>query len=413
MKLSFFHTQLPVKERKSLFMLFHLYIAQTIPMCFFSTAIPVIMRQEQFSLSIIGLLQLIKLPWIIKFLWAPAVDCHCRSGRDYKRWIMVAEFIYAFFLIGIAFLDVATNFIWIIVLIVFSLVTSATQDIATDALAIRLFDRKGKGLANSMQSMGSFGGAIVGSGLALIILQQLGWSFVLPALAVFVLIALIPLWRNKKLHLQERPKHAPASTKDILRFFQQPGIGRQLFFLLFFYAGIIGLLAMLRPYLVDLGYDLKQIGWMSGIVGTSAAFLTSFVAGFMVRRKGRAFARRCFGSFIFLATLFFVSLSFIHPSSWQLYLAIILLWSSYGAGTVIVYTTAMDVVRPGREGTDFTLQIVITHLGGILISILSGFVAQHYGYASLFMMESAIAFLSLIYIFVVPIEIKKNETIAY
>ncbi len=48
---------------------FCLYIAQTIPMSFFSTVIPVMMRQENFSLSAIGLLQLIKLPWILKFLW--------------------------------------------------------------------------------------------------------------------------------------------------------------------------------------------------------------------------------------------------------------------------------------------------------------------------------------------------------
>lgn len=34
---------------------FCLYIAQTIPMSFFSTVIPVMMRQENFSLSAIGL----------------------------------------------------------------------------------------------------------------------------------------------------------------------------------------------------------------------------------------------------------------------------------------------------------------------------------------------------------------------
>ena len=37
---------------------FCLYIAQTIPMSFFSTVIPVMMRQENFSLSAIGLLRL-------------------------------------------------------------------------------------------------------------------------------------------------------------------------------------------------------------------------------------------------------------------------------------------------------------------------------------------------------------------
>lgn len=47
---------------------FCLYIAQNIPMSFFSTVIPVMMRQEEFSLSSIGMLQLMKLPWILKFL---------------------------------------------------------------------------------------------------------------------------------------------------------------------------------------------------------------------------------------------------------------------------------------------------------------------------------------------------------
>ncbi|MBP8011770.1 MAG: MFS transporter, partial [Parabacteroides sp.] len=56
---------------------FCLYIAQSIPMSFFSTVIPVMMRQENFSLASIGLLQLIKLPWILKFLWSPLVDRNC------------------------------------------------------------------------------------------------------------------------------------------------------------------------------------------------------------------------------------------------------------------------------------------------------------------------------------------------
>ncbi|MFW6225134.1 MAG: MFS transporter, partial [Bacteroidota bacterium] len=44
------------------FVLFTLYIAQSIPMSFFSTIVPVIMRQENFSLESIGLIQLVKIP---------------------------------------------------------------------------------------------------------------------------------------------------------------------------------------------------------------------------------------------------------------------------------------------------------------------------------------------------------------
>ncbi|TFH48248.1 MAG: MFS transporter, partial [Bacteroidia bacterium] len=48
--------------------LFSLYIAQSIPMSFFSTVVPVIIRQENYSLESIGLMQLVKLPWIVKFM---------------------------------------------------------------------------------------------------------------------------------------------------------------------------------------------------------------------------------------------------------------------------------------------------------------------------------------------------------
>jgi 3-hydroxyisobutyrate dehydrogenase-like beta-hydroxyacid dehydrogenase len=68
------------------------------------------------------------------------------------------------------------------------------------------------------------------------------------------------------------------------------------------------------------------------------------------------------------------------------------------ATTIVVYTTAMDCVRPGREGTDFTIQTVITHLSGMLMAILSGRIADHTGYHGLFFFEASIALISLIYI---------------
>ena len=92
-----------------------LYLAQSIPMSFFSTVMPVIMRTENFSLTSIGLIQLIKLPWIIKFLWAPMIDRSSNSLGKYKQWIMLSELFYALIIFGIGFLSLETNFTSIIV----------------------------------------------------------------------------------------------------------------------------------------------------------------------------------------------------------------------------------------------------------------------------------------------------------
>ena len=47
------------KEIKKYYTLLSLYLAQSIPMSFFSTVIPVIMRMENYSLESIGYIQLI------------------------------------------------------------------------------------------------------------------------------------------------------------------------------------------------------------------------------------------------------------------------------------------------------------------------------------------------------------------
>ena len=69
--------------------------------------------------------------------------------------------------------------------------------------------------------------------------------------------------------------------------------------------------------------------------------------------------------------------------------------------TIVVYTTAMDCVRKGYEGTDFTIQTVITHLSGMLMAAIAGKVAGSLGYANLFLFESCIALFSLIYILLI------------
>ena len=90
--------------------LFSLYIAQSVPMSFFSTVVPVIMRQEHYSLEAIGLMQLVKLPWILKFLWAPLVDRNAATSRQLKRWIFLSEIFYALVIVSISYFSLQVDF---------------------------------------------------------------------------------------------------------------------------------------------------------------------------------------------------------------------------------------------------------------------------------------------------------------
>lgn len=140
------------------------------------------------------------------------VDRHAVTTGDYKRWIFSSELIYAVLIFAVAFLDFKTDFYMIIALIIISFIASATQDIATDALAVLSFSRKDKSLANSMQSMGSFGGSMIGGGVLLLLFKQLGWNSLLPCVALFVIVALLPLLFNKGIVIQ--PKGTPRAGKE-------------------------------------------------------------------------------------------------------------------------------------------------------------------------------------------------------
>ena len=387
--------------------LFSLYIAQSIPMSFFSTVMPVIMRQEHYSLESIGLLQLIKLPWIVKFFWAPLVDNHARSGRLIRRWIISSELFYAAVIVAVGFFDLQTDFRLIIFLIVIAFIASATQDIATDIFAIHVLKSHEKGLGNSMQSSGSFVGSLMGTGVLLFAFYYMGWQNLLFLLAAFVLFAIIPLmvYRPKlKIDEEERKR---INVFDIFRFFYNKVSLKRLLVLLFYYSGIIGILAMMKPYMVDLGYNVKEIGFMSGIVGTSVASVCALVAGLIIKRLGRKVSIFLFAVLNILAAGYFFLISMNTPTVVELYLAICFIWGAYGLSTVIIYTTSMDVVRKNSEGTDFTVQIVVTHLSSMLVAIFSGRLGDSIGYNGLFGVEVLMGLASLVVLFYnYPVKLK-------
>jgi predicted MFS family arabinose efflux permease len=268
-----------------------------------------------------------------------------------------------------------------------------------------------RSLGNSMQSAGSFIGSLFGTGVLLIAYHYFGWTNILLLLSIFVVFAIVPLLSYKQPLYSQKENIQHVTLIDIYRFFTGKGKIRRVLILFFYYSGFIGILTLLKPFLVDLGYNVKQIGFMSGIVGTSTAALASVAGGFIMKKTGRRLAMYLFLIMNLLAATWFWFLSHGTPSLMSIYTGIILLWGSYGLSTVAIYTTSMDIVRKGREGTDFTLQIVITHLSSLIIAVISGKMGDAFGYSGLFSIEIALCLLTFIILFYSLPRENKNESI--
>lgn len=397
------------EEIKKYTTLLSLYFAQSMPTSFFSTAIPVIMRMENYSLESIGYLQLVRLPWILKFLWAPLLDKTSSGSNHFKKWIIFSELIYALAIIISGFFSLQNNLTTIILLVFLSFIIAATQDIATDAFAILVLNNKEKSLGNSMQTAGNFAGGIVGSGILLIVYPLLGWQNLLTGIGLLLLLALVPLLLFKG-HVLKNPetKSVKIIPFEFVLFFKQENIKKHVLLLFLFYTPIIGTLTMFKPYLVDLGYELKQIGSISGIFGTAFGALTAIPAGLMIRKTGMHFSSRVFMGFNLIVSIFFVVFTFLSPNVVLVYTAAGLLWGTYAMSTVFIYTLGMQTVREGREATDFTIQIVIVHLGGLVLSVFSGKISDLIAYRGFFTIEFLLA---LLLFFAVP-SLLKNRNFA-
>jgi MFS family permease len=150
---------------------------------------------------------------------------------------------------------------------------------------------------------------------------------------------------------------------------------------------------------------------MSGIFGTSVGALSALAGGFIIRKAGRRLSMYIFLMLALSTATWFWFLSRSVPSVYALYAGIGMLWGSYGLLSVTIYTTSMDIVRKGREGTDFTIQIVITHLSSLIIAVMSGKIGDLVGYTGLFGIEVLLCLLTMgILVYSLPKD-HKNEDI--
>lgn len=126
----------------------------------------------------------------------------------------------------------------------------------------------------------------------------------------------------------------------------------------------------------------------------------AWFSGVLVRRVGIAKVRLTIAALIVFGPLYFLVTSFLPFNIVVYVIGMLYVKACYGLATVVVYTSAMQMVRPGREGTDFTIQVVITHLSGLLIAVASGSIGKYFGYQGVYVTETAIALLSFFYVLI-------------
>ena len=386
-------------------LLFSLYWAQGLPVGFMTHALPVILRAQGVSLAHIGGFGLLMLPWSIKIFWAPWVD---RVGSStyghYRSWIIPTQLLTVAVLIGLSFLPIqALNeplylLCFFIGLLSMNLI-GATQDIATDGLAVNILKGEQQHWGNTFQVVGSRLGFIVGGGAILWALDWLQWQSTFLILAGLVLLNTIPVLfysEADRTKLKSSAAETSNSTirpqwaiiREYLAYFIHTAELRCWLMVLITFKIADGLSGpVLKPLMVDMGLSFSQIGIYVTMLGAAAALAGAGLAGLSLKLLSR------FHALMLFSLLKIGSLAAYAWLAWQYDVAhAVQPWIIYTVNAledmvsamllVVMLTVVMQYSRKHLAGTDFTFQVgLMATVSGGLYS-LSGIAADALGYSS-------------------------------
>lgn len=373
-----------------------LYFSQGLPYGFFTQALPALLRKEGVSLPAIGASSLLALPWALKFLWAPLVDrWHSPRWGRRRSWILPLQWAAIFTLCGLGAFVRADQLLAMMVAVLVLNLLAASQDIATDALALDLLAPAERGLANGLQVAGYRAGMIIGGGLLLVLYERLGTAGTFYGMAALLALATLPITFTQEPAIEVGP--AAQTPPQAGHFLRRPQVLPVLALVVIYKAGEAFASGMLRPFLTDLGLSLEDLGWMLGTVGFVSGLLGALTGGHLSQRLGRQRALIGLGvvQAIAVAGYAVVALAPGGPGAAALYAACAFEHFASGMATAALFTCMMDWSRKEESATDYTVQASLVVIATGLAATLSGASAGALGYPLHFAVATGLALLAV------------------
>lgn len=361
-----------------------LAFASGFPYGFVNELLPVWLRATGGELAQVGLIAAASFPWTFKFLWAPLVD---RYGSR-RSWIASCLLLLAALLLILPLVPAGGEGSAFWVLLVAIVAFSATQDVAIDAYVVETTSRAELGVANSVR-IACYRVAMLAAGGALLWLGgRAGWTIAF-RLAAFLLAALALLaWRAPApIRSTDAP---PALLAPLRALAARPGIAAVLAFALLFKLDIAAMEPMMRPFWVDRGFTLEEIGVVLTTGRIVATVSGAALGGVLTSRWGIMQALWALGAVQALSSLGYAWAATAAPAKSLILSAALFESFAAGLGTAAFVAYLMSVCERRFAATQFALLSALVALTRNLAGGASGELAERMGYGPYFLLTFAI-----------------------
>lgn len=264
-----------------------LYSSQYLPLGFFFGAIPAILGTNGVKMEVIGSIYMLGLFWVVKFLWAPFIDKYSlfNSKNHYKSWLYSVQVLLAITMFICAFFSITEHFIVSLCLIALINFFSSLQDIAVDGLVLNNIDKNELEYANSMQTIGTFMGSMLGLVLPLISYDIYSWKVTLIILSILVLLPIILLY-----NFNEKPKKViqdKYSYFKMFSFLKQKSVLSILIIMLPAYWIVEGTFGLMQQLLLKYNWNLIDIAISQNIIASLFGIIAALIISKIIHNYGK------------------------------------------------------------------------------------------------------------------------------
>ena len=372
-------------KQKVLFWISVLYFAEGLPFGIAYDVWPVFFRVHGVSLREIGLMSLLSLPWTWKLLWAPLVD---RWGSR-QHWITAALFVLGATTLAIIPQDASHPSILMWGLLLLFTTASATQDIAIDAYAVDVSTPKTVGSINGTRVSAARVALFVGGGGFLMLADYTGWDLLWVALAVTFFALALAAWISPRVRLDESARrHA---IRPVLKWIFRWQMVPVLLFVLLYKVGDSTLGRMVKPFWVDRGYSLTEIGAISVTLGVVLTILGALAGGWIVNRIGIFRSLLWLGLAQMVSNIGYVVIAGVELPRESIYVASMIESFTQGLGTAAFLSFLMNLCDKEHAATQYAILSALFAFTRDVAGAFTGIGVESFGYAVFFAATTALA----------------------
>jgi len=371
--------------------IFLLGFASGLPLALSGTTLQAWFTDSGVSITTIGFLSLVGIPYVFKFLWAPFLDKYIpMDSLGIRRgWIFISQFIIVMILLIMSMQSPQDTPIVLGGLALSLAFFSASQDIAFDAYRTDLMRPQERGLGAAFSVTGYRIAMLVSGGIAWIIAEHISWQISFIFMAILMLISMLfsyrapqPLYLNKKpLTLQQ------AITEPFQEFIQRNkknGVLILLFIVIYklgdAFAGNLSTAFLLR----GVNFTLTEVGLVTKSIGLGSTLLGVFLGGIYLFKKGLYKSLLWFGILQAITNLGFVFLSLVGKKYFIMVVIIALENLAGGMGTAAFVAFLMGLCNHRYSATQFALFSALAAVGRVYVGPLAGYGVEWYGWTSFF-----------------------------